>query len=539
MTSVCRRLEGRVAVVTGGASGIGRATASRLLAEGACVVVADIDDQRGEKTVEQLSASGAQGRVVFCPCDVAHEPDVLHAVRTAVKEFGRLDCMVNNAGIGGAFGPIVETHVEDWDRTQEVLLRGVFLGVKHAARQMIRQGSGGSIVNVSSVAALSGGAGGAAYTAAKAGVLALTRCAAVQLARHRIRCNAVLPGTILTPLIVRQGDAETMKQIASQTQPWPEPGMAEDIAAVVAFLASDDSRFVTGEGIVADGGIAAAGPNIYRGDHPLGEAIKERMLQAGVRRFDPGTAAAAAGETVELAEAEGPPRRVLITGVSRGLGAALAAKLVELGHTVLGCSRSEEAVRRLQERWGPPHRFDVVDVSDDAQVKRWAERLTADGLVPDLLINNAAVTHRPAQIWRLSSDEFAQVLNVNVLGVANVLRHFVPAMLRRGTGIIVNFSSGWGREAAARVGPYCASKWAIEGLTRVLAEELPPKMAAVSLHPGIVNTDALRVNFGEAAARYPTPEQWAEVAAPYILAIRPRHNGKALSVPGMTEFRGM
>ncbi|NOX53358.1 MAG: SDR family oxidoreductase [Planctomycetes bacterium] len=260
------------------------------------------------------------------------------------------------------------------------------------------------------------------------------------------------------------------------------------------------------------------------------------MVASGIQSFDAGTVADLQAD--RTAEYQGPPRTVLITGISRGLGHALATKLVELGHTVIGCSRTESAVAELRTRWGPPHRFDVVDVCDEVQVRAWADALEAHGQVPDLLINNAAVTHRPAQIWRLSTQEFADVLKVNVLGVVNVLRHFVPAMLKRGTGIIVNFSSGWGREAAARVGPYCASKWAVEGLTRVLAAELPPKMAAVSLHPGIVNTDALRQNFGAAADKYPSPEQWVQVAAPYILNIRPRDNGKALSVPGMTEFRG-
>ena len=225
------------------------------------------------------------------------------------------------------------------------------------------------------------------------------------------------------------------------------------------------------------------------------------------------------------------PRRIVLTGVSRGLGRALAERLIHEGHTVIGCSRSAGAVAELTHKWGPPHRWDVVDVSQDDEVAGWARRVLAEGGPPDLLINNAALINRNAPLWKVSVEEFSRVIDVNVKGVANVIRHFVPAMVRRGRGVIVNFSSGWGRSVSAEVAPYCATKWAIEGLTQALAEELPSGMAAVPLNPGIINTQMLQSCFGHQAASYPDPEAWAEQATPFILNIGPQHNGQPLTVP--------
>lgn len=225
-------------------------------------------------------------------------------------------------------------------------------------------------------------------------------------------------------------------------------------------------------------------------------------------------------------------RIVLITGVSRGLGLAMARKFTALGHTVIGCGRSKPAIASLQKELGAPHRFSVVDVTRDAQVAKWAEQVIAAVGVPDLLLNNAGLMNPVSPLWEIASKDFDEVIDVNIKGVANVIRHFVPAMVRRKSGIIVNFSSGWGRVTNAGVAPYCASKWAIEGLTRALAQDLPRGMAAIPLNPGIIDTDMLRSCFGKDAGQYPTADAWAETAVPFLLALKASDNGKPLTVPG-------
>jgi NAD(P)-dependent dehydrogenase (short-subunit alcohol dehydrogenase family) len=223
-------------------------------------------------------------------------------------------------------------------------------------------------------------------------------------------------------------------------------------------------------------------------------------------------------------------RRILITGVGRGLGRAMVDKLIELGHTVLGCSRQAANVAKLRKRYGQPHRFDALDVADDGAVAQWARWVLAGG-PPDLLLNNAGVVNGNAKLWTVPLDEFSRVIDVNLMGVFHVLRHFLPPMIAKKSGVIVNFSSGWGRSTAPDVAPYCATKYAIEGLTLALAQELPAGMCAVPLNPGIVNTDMLQSCFGEEAASYPTPDQWAQKAVPFLLALGPKDNGQSLSAP--------
>lgn len=223
-------------------------------------------------------------------------------------------------------------------------------------------------------------------------------------------------------------------------------------------------------------------------------------------------------------------RLVLITGVSRGLGHAMAEEFARRGHVVVGCGRSRRPLEVLRARLGVTHRFDVVDVAHKAAVKAWAAAVLQSHGAPDLLINNAALINRNAPLWKVSAREFDSIIDVNIKGTANVLRHFVPAMVKAGRGVIVNFSSGWGRAVDAQVAPYCATKWAIEGLTRALALELPAGMAAVPLNPGIIDTAMLRSCFGEDAGGYPGPEQWAQRAVPFLLALGPHHNGKPLTV---------
>jgi len=205
-------------------------------------------------------------------------------------------------------------------------------------------------------------------------------------------------------------------------------------------------------------------------------------------------------------------------------------RFVELGHQVLACGRSAAEVANLRKRYPKPHDFSIVDVSRDEQVEDWAKRLLAEHGVPDLLLNNAALINRNAALWEVPPDEFQRIVEVNILGVANCIRHFVPAMVGKKRGVIVNFSSGWGRSTAAEVAPYCATKWAIEGLTQALAQELPKGMAAVPLNPGVINTDMLQSCFGKSASSYPTADEWSRVAVPFLLSLGAQSNGKPLSV---------
>ena len=257
------RLNNKVAVITGGASGIGRATALRFLAEGASVVIADYNAATGAEAMKEAADQGFGERTRFARTDVAEEAQVERMIATAIDAFGHLDIVFNNAGVGGAIGPLGATRTEDWDYTFDVLVKGVFLGIKHTARVMQAQGRGGAIINTASVAGLSGDAGPIAYSSAKAAVINLTRGAAVELAPDRIRVNAICPGFIATPL-AEQGRPESTRAAFAKSQPWPDYGRGEHIAGAALFLASEDAEFVTGEALIVDGGLSAAGPELSK-----------------------------------------------------------------------------------------------------------------------------------------------------------------------------------------------------------------------------------------------------------------------------------
>ena len=245
-------LKDKVALITGGASGIGAATAQLFAEQGARVVIADLQEERGEQLARQVDGS-------FVRVDVTSEADVRAAVDTAVEQYGQLDCMFNNAGFGGALGPIDETSEEDYDITMDVLLKGVFFGVKHAARVMKPQGSG-NILNTASVAGMMSGYSPHLYAVAKAAVITLTETTALELAHWNIRVNCICPGFIATPLAAgldaNEEQMDRFKDFASGAQPVERAGEPRDIAEAAAFLLSDNASFITGHAQVVDGGIS-------------------------------------------------------------------------------------------------------------------------------------------------------------------------------------------------------------------------------------------------------------------------------------------
>jgi NAD(P)-dependent dehydrogenase (short-subunit alcohol dehydrogenase family) len=256
------RLAGKVAIVTGGASGMGRATVMRFLADGAKVVVADLNEANGAETIAVAKAGGHGDSVVFVRCDVAQEADVAATVALAEKRFGRLDIAYLNAGVGGAFGPIAETSVEDWDYTFAVLTRSVFLGMKHASLAMKKKDEkGGVILVTASIAGMVGGGGSHAYSAAKAAVISLIENVAAELGPDRIRVVGIAPGVISTPLVHRGRPDKYEKQF--KQQPWPDRGEPDVIADVASFLCSDEARFITGETVKVDGGLLAQGVALW------------------------------------------------------------------------------------------------------------------------------------------------------------------------------------------------------------------------------------------------------------------------------------
>lgn len=259
------RLEGKTAIITGGASGIGAATVRLFIEEGARVLIADTQTERGEELARQLGDAAAFRRV-----DVTREDDVRGAIEEVVRRWDRLDCIYNNAGFGGALGSIETTTVEEFDLTFDVLLKGVFLGIKHAAPVMRAQG-GGSIISTASVAGLKTGESPHLYSVAKAAVIHLTRSVALELGEHGIRVNCICPGIVATPLAAGSAKAsdESLKKLAAamaKSQALGRVGQPEDIARAALWLASDDSEWVTGHAQVVDGGAFAGRPWSRQGD---------------------------------------------------------------------------------------------------------------------------------------------------------------------------------------------------------------------------------------------------------------------------------
>ncbi len=253
-----RDLEGKIALVTGGTSGIGRDTAVLFAKAGAEVVVAGRRESEGNETVELVRAAG--GEALFVKGDVSKAVDVEMFVKKTVEKFGRLDVAFNNAGIEGVWVPIISQTEADWDRTIDINLKGVWLCLKYEIRQMLKQGGGGAIVNMSSVAGLMGSAGAATYCASKHGVMALTKTAALENARSRIRVNVVCPAVIETAMGDRIFGAPEVNKYAVGLHPIGRFGKPMEVAEAVLWMSSERASFMTGQSLVLDGGLLA-GPN--------------------------------------------------------------------------------------------------------------------------------------------------------------------------------------------------------------------------------------------------------------------------------------
>jgi len=268
------RFDGKTVVVTGGASGIGEATVRKILAEGGHVVIADLQREAGEALAAEL---GLNTRFIYT--DVTKEQDIIAAIELAKSDFGKLDGMVNNAGVIGAIGSILEIDADAYDKTMSILSRAVFLGVKHAARAMKPQGSG-AIVSLASTAGITGGLGPHVYTMAKHGVVGLTKSAASELSAYGIRINAIAPGGTVTPLTaaLADGDTDLTTQNIAQTSPLGFACMPEDIADAITFALSQEARYMTGQTLVIDAGHTTS--NLLCQFH---NSDSEMLLHAGAR----------------------------------------------------------------------------------------------------------------------------------------------------------------------------------------------------------------------------------------------------------------
>ena len=223
---------------------------------------------------------------------------------------------------------------------------------------------------------------------------------------------------------------------------------------------------------------------------------------------------------------------IAITGVTRGLGSVLTQWLIGQGKTIAGCARSQGGIDALEKRHGESHSFQAVDVTARDEVNGWAQNVIQSQGVPDLVICNASICNDASKRgWELSDEEFDLVINVNIFGTANVCRAFLPSMVERCEGTVIGLSSRAGLKGLGKLAPYCAGKWAIEGLMKSLARELPEGMAAIPMNPCDINTDMYRTNWPDNAPNKPSPQEWVEIAGPFILGLGSEQNGESVTVP--------
>ena len=267
-----KRLSNKVAIVTGAGSGIGKETSLLFLEEGAQVILADINETTIEQTFNIAVQKGYKENVVSIPTNVAKESDIVNMVNIAISEFGHLDILFNNAGVGGAFGSIGDIDANEWDQSMAILLKSVFMGIKHASVEMKKNSNGASIINTASIAGMSGGGGPQAYSAAKAAVINLSQTTALELGEFKIRVNSISPGAISTPLL--NGLSEDWDERIKGLQPIEELGQPLDIAYAALFLASDESRFVTGHNLCVDGGLTVDRTGLIKG---MRESAQEEL----------------------------------------------------------------------------------------------------------------------------------------------------------------------------------------------------------------------------------------------------------------------
>lgn len=235
-------------------------------------------------------------------------------------------------------------------------------------------------------------------------------------------------------------------------------------------------------------------------------------------------------KTVQIQPLMNEKKHVVITGASQGLGRAMVEEFITRGFCVSACARNAKAMEELKQQYGEAHHFDVVDLASAPAVSNWCVKVLKT-TTPDLVINNAAIINRNAPLWEVPVADFEALMDINITGVFLVLKHLLPEMIKAGEGVVVNMSSGWGRSVSPDVASYCGSKWAIEGMTKALATDLPSGITAVPLNPGVINTAMLQSCFAEAASSYDDATTWAKRAVPFILDISASDNGESLTVP--------